>query len=596
MHATDLQRDKVSRLVTWGHWYAFINGLLAAIIATRYVKLLGWPDTLLAQFYSVITLVGHFSFVSFLLYLLLLFPISLILPYSKILRGYAAIMATLAHMVLVYDILVFDHYRLHLNPFVFDISFADLPKLISNPWLLVAPAAMLALQLLLANGLWKRIERLARRSWGGKIASVMISLFLGGHLLHIWADANVYQPIVQQDEMLPLHYPATARSFMASRGIVDEETLAERETSAQPTKQLTYPSKPMQCVATPTQSVLLITVDALRRDMISPETMPFLSEWAKSTHDFQDHYSGSNEAGQGLRSLLYGLLPAYEASLLADQKSPVLTAELAAKGYNLMAVGVSGSQPEPSTQLALQSFTLAQEQPFDSAAERDIQTTDQALELLRSGNERLAMLVQYHAPSVYSTPVGFVGLPTVKPELDINEAQAVLFNQYRSSLKFLDGQLARLLSKVDSNTLVVVTGNNGQEFTSLHNTLSRNFSNATIGVPLMIRWPGDVGKEISYPTSHYALAPTLLTNLLGCANNPSEYSLGDSLYAPSGLDFLVAGNRRYVAIKTRDSTTVIDKHGDYRVYDNGHHRIRDAKLDAPILLRVMDENRRLFAN
>ncbi|TKB48450.1 DUF3413 domain-containing protein [Ferrimonas sediminicola] len=596
MHATDLQRDKVSRLVTWGHWFAFINGLLAAIIAVRYVKLLGWPDTLLSQLYTAVTLLGHFSFVSFLIYLLLLFPISLILPYSKILRGYAAIMATLGHMLLVYDTLVFDHYRLHLNPFVFDISFADLPKLISNPWLLVAPAAMLALQLLLANGLWKRIERLSRRQWGGKIASVMIGLFLGSHLLHIWADANVYQPIVQQDEMLPLHYPATARSFMASRGIVDEETLLERETSALPTKQLTYPTRAMQCIDTPSQPLLMVTIDALRRDMVTPETMPFLSQWSKTTHHFMAHYSGSNEAGQGLRSLLYGLLPAYEGSLLADQKAPVLTQQLTAKGYALTALGVAGSQLEPATQLVFRDFELIQERPFESAAQRDTQTTDQALHLLSSPRDKLALLVQYHAPSVYSTPVGFVGLPTVKPQMALNEAQAVLFNQYRSSLTFLDGQLERLLDAVSPDTLVVITGNNGQEFTSLDNRLSRNFSDATTGVPLMIRWPGDAGKRIGYPTSHYAVAPTLLTNLLGCTNSPAEYSVGDTLYAPSTLEFLVTGNRRYVAIMSKGTTTVIDNHGDYRVYDRDNRRIRNAKLDAPTLLQVMAENRRLFAN
>ncbi|MGS0729060.1 DUF3413 domain-containing protein, partial [Shewanella sp. 0m-11] len=30
-------RDRVSRLVSWGHWFAFINGLLAIIVGYRYL-------------------------------------------------------------------------------------------------------------------------------------------------------------------------------------------------------------------------------------------------------------------------------------------------------------------------------------------------------------------------------------------------------------------------------------------------------------------------------------------------------------------------------------------------------------------------------
>ncbi|USD39156.1 MULTISPECIES: DUF3413 domain-containing protein [Ferrimonas] len=595
MHASDLQRDKVSRLVTWGHWFAFFNGLLASAIAVRYVKLIGWPDTLLAQFYSVITLLGHFSFVSFVVFLLCLFPLTLILPYSKILRGYAALLATLAHTVLVYDILVFDHYRLHLNPFVFDISFSDLPQLISTPWLLILPAAMLAIQLLVANGLWKRIERLNRRNWGGKIATVMLSAFLGGHLIHIWADANVYQPITKMDEMLPLHYPATARSFMASRGIVDEETLAERTSTARPTSQLNYPVKPMQCQASDSPDVVIIAIDALRQDLVNEQTMPYLSQWSQGSHVFSHHYSGSNDADQGLRSLFYGLLPAYEDSLQADQHQPILTSVLAQQGYRLNVVGTTVSASEPKMAVMFKGMTLHPEAAFDSAADRDINSTQQALQLMQNGHSPSFTLIQYHSPSVYSTPVGFVGLPTVKPQMAINEAQAVLFNQYRSSIHFLDGQLKQLLSQLDSDTVVIITGTDGQEFTSLDNRLSRNFSDATLRVPMIIRWPGESGRTINYRSSHYGVAPTLLTLLGGCTNNTREYSSGDTLYSPSDTDFLVVGNKRYFAIKTDSTTTVIDNRGDYRVYNRQNRRVRDAKLDAPTLLKVMKENRRLFA-
>ncbi|TKB52759.1 DUF3413 domain-containing protein [Ferrimonas aestuarii] len=594
MYASELQRDKVSRLVTWGHWFAFFNGIIATLIAIRYVKLLGWPETLLAQGYAVITLVGHFAFVSFLGYLLLLFPITLLLPYSKILRGLAAVLATIAHTVLVYDILVFDHYRLHLNPFVFDLSFADLPQLISNAWLLILPAAMLALQLTLANGLWRRIERLSRKNLGGKVTTVMVALFLGSHLLHIWADANIYQPILKQDKMLPLHYPATARNFMAKQGIVDEDTYIERVQTAKPTDQLNYPVEPMQCSVEETPSIVMVTVEALRQNMINQQTMPKLMAWSQQAQVFTQHFSGSNEADQGIRSMLYGMLPSYESYLEADRKAPILTQELKKAGYNLQVLGFTQTQQGLKNAIALEQVNKLPEYHYETAAERDINTTQQALMALSMNSGPSFTLINYHAPSVYSTPVGFVGLPTVKPSEGYNEAQGVLFNQYRSSLNFLDTLLAKLLEQLPKDTVVIITGTHGQEFTSLNDHLTRNFSNATTQVPLMIRWPNGTQGKVNYQTSHYAIAPTLLTQVLGCTNSPEQYSFGDTLSAPSHSDYLVMANRRYFAIRTDNSITVIGRGGDYRVYDHHDNRIRKAKLNAPAMLSLMKENRRMF--
>ena len=43
--------DRVSRLVGWGHWFAFFNIIAAMLIGTRYITQSAWPETLLGQFY-----------------------------------------------------------------------------------------------------------------------------------------------------------------------------------------------------------------------------------------------------------------------------------------------------------------------------------------------------------------------------------------------------------------------------------------------------------------------------------------------------------------------------------------------------------------
>ena len=73
-------RDNVSRLITWGHWFSFFNILLAMLIATRYLGSISWPSTTLGVTYLIISWIGHFSFLSFVTYLLTVFPLSFVLP------------------------------------------------------------------------------------------------------------------------------------------------------------------------------------------------------------------------------------------------------------------------------------------------------------------------------------------------------------------------------------------------------------------------------------------------------------------------------------------------------------------------------------
>lgn len=38
-------RDDVSRKISWGHWFAFFNIIVAILIGARYAFIIDWPDT-----------------------------------------------------------------------------------------------------------------------------------------------------------------------------------------------------------------------------------------------------------------------------------------------------------------------------------------------------------------------------------------------------------------------------------------------------------------------------------------------------------------------------------------------------------------------
>jgi membrane-anchored protein YejM (alkaline phosphatase superfamily) len=53
--------------------------------------------------------------------------------------------------------------------------------------------------------------------------------------------------------------------------------------------------------------------------------------------------------------------------------------------------------------------------------------------------------------------------------------------------------------------------------------------------PLVIRWPGRAPGRVERRTSHNDLAPTLLAEVFGCANPPSDYATAHDLLArPNG--------------------------------------------------------------
>ena len=87
-------REKVSQMVSWGHWFALFNMLLAMVLGSRYLFVADWPTTLAGRLFSYVSLVGHFSFLVFTSYVLILFPLTFIVVSQRLMRFLSVILAT----------------------------------------------------------------------------------------------------------------------------------------------------------------------------------------------------------------------------------------------------------------------------------------------------------------------------------------------------------------------------------------------------------------------------------------------------------------------------------------------------------------------
>ena len=586
-----MSRDRVSRLINWGHWFAFFNGLLAMIVGSRYLGSVGYPETWYGWFYLSVSTIGQFSFLAFIAYLICLFPLTLILPYSKILRGVAAVIATLSLCILLYDTIVYADYGMHLSPFAFDLAWADLNALLRGTSYIVTPLAIIAIELTMANFLWKRIEKIQKLNLGNKVITLVCICFISSHLIHIWADAADITEITRFDDTYPLSYPATARSFMESHGI---DGSYQGDDVNHNTSVLSYPEQPLTCQADTKINVLMITIDSLRADMVDGKSMPFLQQYTENNQSFTQHFSGGNQFRTGMFSLLYGLQGSYGDARIFNSTSPLLTRSFQQAGYELGLFLPETNLNLRSSQAMFNDFNPVIAKETNGSADADLHTVASFNEWHSIQHKPWFALVNLKAPENFDTPVGFLGIETVKANTDLMPAQKVLFNQYRQSLYFVDQQLKAMLANVPNDTLVIITGVNGKMFTSNSDEANRNLSPQSVKVPLVIHWPNTGASKVKYRTSHYGIAPTLMTHVLGCTNNTTDYSAGRSLLQPDKETWIYIGDSRIFAIYQEAEVTVIDRHGKYRIYDENYEHRLNKKMSAPELIEVMREGRRFY--
>ncbi|WP_417762549.1 DUF3413 domain-containing protein [Shewanella sp.] len=588
-----LVRDQVSRLVNWGHWFAFFNGLLAMVAGVRYLSTVGFPDSIIGWGYLAISTLGHFSFLAFIVYLVFIFPVTLLLPYSRILRGYAAIVATIGICALLYDAVIYREYGMHLSPFAFDLAFADLNSLLQGVSVFVTPLIVLVIELVLANALWKRIDRIQRRNVGNKLVAVIGVCFVSSHLVHIWADAAEVTAITRFDDAYPISYPATAKTFMENHGI-DGSSLSSLPYE----KSLQYPLHPLQCKMPQQQhpNVLVVAIDSFRSDLIDAQTMPFFHEFSQRNTRFTNHFSGGNQFYSGMFSLLYGLQGSYMDSVDLDFTSPLLTQTLKNEQYQVDMFSVASNVDSAKPKAIFNDFDMHLADESMGSAMADISNIDSFNQWRHQQQGHWFALLNLRSTEDYDTPVGFLGVETIRSANELKPAQKVLFNQYRQSLNFVDQQLQRLIESLPQNTIIIVTGVNGKVFTSNMDEARHNLSPDNVKVPLVIHWPEASSSQVNYRSSHYGIVPTLMTQVLGCTNPPSDYSAGRHLLQPDDSTWLYVGDNRVFAIYQENEITVIDRHGKYRIYNEDYSQRLRKKMSAPELLDVMREGRRFYGH
>ncbi|HFV8330167.1 TPA: LPS biosynthesis-modulating metalloenzyme YejM [Escherichia coli] len=578
-------REKVSQMVSWGHWFALFNILLSLVIGSRYLFIADWPTTLAGRIYSYVSIIGHFSFLVFATYLLILFPLTFIVGSQRLMRFLSVILATAGMTLLLIDSEVFTRFHLHLNPIVWQLVINPDENEMARDWQLmfISVPVILLLELVFATWSWQKLRSLTRRRrFARPLAAFLFIAFIASHVVYIWADANFYRPITMQRANLPFSYPMTARRFLEKHGLLDAQEYQRRliEQGNPDAVSVQYPLSELRYRDMGTgQNVLLITVDGLNYSRFEKQ-MPALAGFAEQNISFTRHMSSGNTTDNGIFGLFYGISPSYMDGILSTRTPAALITALNQQGYQLGLFSSDGFTSPLYRQALLSDFSMP-----SVRTQSDEQTATQWINWLgRYAQE----------DNRWFSWVSFNGT-----NIDDSNQQAFA-RKYSRAAGNVDDQINRVLNalrdsgKLD-NTVVIITAGRGIPLSEEEETF--DWSHGHLQVPLVIHWPGTPAQRINALTDHTDLMTTLMQRLLHVSTPASEYSQGQDLFNPQRRHYWVtAADNDTLAITTPKKTLVLNNNGKYRTYNLRGERVKDEKPQLSLLLQVLTDEKRFIAN
>lgn len=586
-------------LLRWLGWMVIANTLILSLVALRYLEVGNLATEPVARIFGIAMFPAHFLSIA-LLPLLPVMLLALLWPQRHVIVPLVWLFNVALTGLLLVDTLVFQQYRFHLNGALVALFFSGASdETFEFSRMMKAQAVGVILLVAVAHWVlsrvvWRLVDRSPDRRFGYGVATACVALLLATNLFHAYADAMGRSQVISQTRLLPGYQPLTAKEFLEERGFDVAE--ASWGASVALDGSLDYPRVPLQTrVPEDKKNIVFIVIDSWRFDAMNKRITPNVARFAEHNQRFMQHYSGGNATRIGLFTLFYGIPGTYWHSMLRTNTRPVLISRLLDLDYEF---GIFRSAPLSSPEFHRTIFSgmpylRMNSQGSDSPA-RDIDANRDFIRYLRERDDAKPFfgMVFYDSPHAYDLPED-----APKPfqpawdsvnylTLDDDTDPTGLHNLYRNSVHFVDRLVGRTLDELEAqglmdDTIVVVTGDHGQEFNDLglnywgHNG---NFSRFQTQVPMIVHWPGRSvsDQQVTHHTSHFDVAPTLLERALGVDNAYAAASVGHDLFEPADrLPLIMAKYRGYAAM-TEDGFVAFHQLGpvealdaDYRPRDDG---------------------------
>lgn len=317
------RRQRVTKLVNWGHWFALANIAIAIIIASVFVFSSPLPGTFIGSVYLFANWFGHIGFMTFFGFVIFILPLCYLVSNANVIKASASAIAAIGLALLAFDALLYNRTGFHISGNSADLLRSEAQTQASQfdwqEWgfLLMLFVVWLGFQLILANAIWQRIERLVHYKIGIPVTSFFVVCFVSSHAVHVWADAQLYQPIIKQDNMFPLSYPATAKTTMSRYGLLDLQAYEERkQLQFDPDiHNITYPTEPVYCSIDSSRNLTVI---------VQTDSQPLAGLDTFAMQKVENYFTTASSLDALIMTSLFGVPEIYQESL--EGKKPVLLA------------------------------------------------------------------------------------------------------------------------------------------------------------------------------------------------------------------------------------------------------------------------------
>jgi membrane-anchored protein YejM (alkaline phosphatase superfamily) len=593
-------------------YLVLVNALLASLLSLSNVS---WGMTVGSAFLVAAILTQHImiSVAVGILVRALRAPFSA--PQTR--RLIAVTLFSLHIIVMVMNTKIFELYRFHINSMVLNLlmggALNENLAFSALQWTYIFALALgiVGAQALLVWRLYAPHVNLPSFRLR-KLSLYVIALFLVTQTTYAWHDAKGDTRLTSQARYVPWYYPVTMKRALRRMGVeVVAQSTPRLDTDTG--SHLVYPRNEITCTAPATpHNLLVIMVDSLRFDMLTPEAMPHTYRFAENAMRFDTHYSTGNSTRFGIFGFFYGLPSSYWHAMLAEQRGAVLIDKLLDNQYRMI---VQASAPLNSPEFDRTVFSRMRDQihwaPDEkSIVDRDRHITHIVNDAIRepdNGKPFFAFLF-LDAPHGFAVPEGYPSpfQPMLKEinYLTLGEKtdRDAFFNRYKNSVHFNDSLIKELLDSLRDtgqldNTIVMITGDHGQEFDDVgknywgHNS---NFSDYQIKVPMVLHWPGKAAMTETAMTSHEDVAPTLMKHMLGCQNPLADYSTGRSLFAADNPDH---GAPRALFVESWSKRALVDGQrifqfsdfGGLEAFDLQYNPLHDTSPDPASMAKVLEQ-------
>ena len=537
---------RLLHLISWSHWFTFFNVILAIILSSFYVFGEKTPDTLIGHFYLYTTWASHMGFLTFLGFVLIIFPIILIYPKTRFIRVTASIIFTSGLFLLLLDAFVYSRLGYHLNASSSDQILLLISNLIAHNslkfWVICVSAALfiLVIELTISNYAWKHLKQLQRMVFGKYIVHGLVAAFFASHFTHIWADAKWNYDVLKQDTVLPLTYPSTAKTLLTKYELINLENYLENKKNALSLKKsmVRYPQLSTQCNAqnTPEQSVYMI----LTQSSIPTNKIESLSlKSAASSINLSKHIDNALPMNSWF-NLFYSLPSIYKNDVLEQTLKPVLFQEMELRNIPSKLTVISNTLSF-SQELWLTAL-------FDSTSQLSDVSSLIFSESDKSFTEKLN-----------ESPAGL----HVFYFDNESSAQAELF---------IDALLLAQHQKVNKDILWISSIGNK----SVQESLSIK--------PSLLIIPNKQNNILKRLTSHMDIQPTLLNQWIGCNDLAKKVVNGEDVLTVKSNRVIANTIESGIMVFNKDKSVFIDKDGEFQSYSRQLKKPITVKADFPLMI------------